>query len=259
MDIATIVGIVVAWGSLLYGMNHASGGNLGPYFKPGEIILVGGCALGATMMSMPLHSIIGALKSVKKVILNKHEHVEHVIKELVNYAEVARRDGVLALEAAAREAHDPFLRRGLQLTVDGTDPEIIERILRIELDSMAERHKHGKHFWATLAKFGPGCGLIACLIAQVALFGNLTGDPQAIGGALAIALVGTLYGAMLQNVFAGPIAEKLGLMSKEELFVKEIVLNGVLSIQAGNNPRVVEMQLLSFLSTKQQASMAKAA
>jgi len=259
MDIATIIGIVVAWGSLIYGMNHASHGDLAPYFKPGEIILVGGCAIGATMMSMPLHSVLSAIKSCKKFFLNKHEHVEHTIKELVNYAEVARRDGVLALEAAAREAHDPFLRRGLQLTIDGTDPEIIERILRIELDAMAERHKHSKHFWASLAKFGPGCGLIACLIAQVALFKNLDGDAKAIGGALAIALVGTLYGAMLQNVLAGPVAEKLGLLSKEEIFVKEIVLQGVLSIQAGNNPRVVEMQLMSFLSPSQQAGIAKAA
>jgi chemotaxis protein MotA len=259
MDIATIIGLVVAWGSLVYGAHHATHGNLAPYFKPGEIILVGGCALGAVMMSMPLHSVISALKGVKKYVLNKHEHVEHIIKELVNYAEVARRDGVLALEAAAREAHDPFLRRGLQLTIDGTDPEIIERILRIELDAMAERHKHGKHFWASLAKFGPGCGLIACLIAQVALFGNLSGDPASIGAALSIALVGTLYGAMLQNVIAGPIAEKLGLLSKEELFAKEIILQGVLSIQAGNNPRVVEMQLMSFLSPVQQSGMAKAA
>jgi chemotaxis protein MotA len=259
MDIATIIGFIVAWGSLVYSMNHMTHGNLAAYWKFGEVILVGGCAVGAAFMSMPLHSIIGALKSAKKYVLNKHEHVEHLIKELVNYAEVARRDGVLALEQASREAHDPFLRRGLQLTIDGTDPEIIERILRIEIDAMAERHKHGKHFFGMLAKFGPGCGLVACLCAQVAMFKNLSGDAAVIGQALAVALTGTLYGALLQNLIAGPIAEKLGLLSKDEMFVKEIVLQGVLSIQAGNNPRVVEMQLMSFLSLKQQQGMAKAA
>ena len=178
---------------------------------------------------------------------------------MVQYAETARRDGVLALESVAREAPDAFLRRGLQLTIDGTDPEIIERIMRIEIESMVERHKHGKHFFGTLAKFGPGFGLMATLIAQVAMFRSLGGDSSAIGAALAVALTGTLYGCMLQNLLAGPISEKLALKSHEEAFSKEIILQGVLSIQAGNNPRVVEMQLLSFLSAKQQASIPKAA
>jgi chemotaxis protein MotA len=232
---------------------------MGAYFKPHEIFLVLGGAIGATMISMPLHSVTGAISYVKKCLLNKEMHIEHVIKEMVQYAETARRDGVLALESVAREAPDAFLRRGLQLTIDGTDPEIIERILRIEIESMSERHKHGKHFFGTLAKFGPGFGLMATLIAQVAMFLNLAGDPGVIGKALAIALTGTLYGCILQNLLAGPLSEKLGLRSHEEVFAKEIMLQGVLSIQAGNNPRVVEMQLMSFLSSKQQAAIPKAA
>jgi len=259
MDLATIIGYVLAWGMLAFGMYEVTHGQLGSYVKPTEMLLVGGCALGAALASMPLHSVLAALGSAKKMLFQKEEHIEHLIKEMVQYAETARRDGVLALESVAREAPDPFLRRGLQLTIDGTDPEIIERILRIEIEAMAERHKHGKHFFGMLAKFGPGCGLIACLVAQVAMFRNLAGDASVIGQALAVALTGTLYGALLQNIMAGPIAEKLGLRSKEEIFRKEIILQGVLSIQAGNNPRVVEMQLLSFLSTKQQSSLAKAA
>jgi chemotaxis protein MotA len=259
MDLSSVIGFVVTWGIIIYSMHHASHGALGAYFKPAEILLVFGGATGAALMSMPLHNITGVARNFKKWIFNKDAHVEHTIKEMVNYAEVARRDGVLALESVARENPDPFLRRGLQLTIDGTDPEIIERILRIEIESMSERHKHGKHLFHTLAKFGPGFGLMATLIAQVAMFKNLGGDASAIGNALAIALTGTLYGCMLQNLMAGPIAEKLMLRSQEEVFAKEIVLQGVLSIQAGNNPRVVEMQLLSFLSPKQQAAMPKAA
>ncbi len=259
MDLATIIGYLMAWGILLYGMYHATHGQMGAYFVPAEILLVGGCAMGATIAAMPLHSVIGALKCTKKMLFSKDTHLDHLIKELVGYAETARRDGVLALETVAREAPDPFLRRGLQLTIDGSDPEIIERIMRVEIESMLERHKHGKHFWASMAKFGPGCGLVACLVAQVAMFQNLAGDAAIIGKALAAALSGTLYGALLQNVVAGPVAEKLGLKSKEEAFVKEIILQGVLSIQAGNNPRVVEMQLMSFLSPKQQAAIPKAA
>ena len=259
MDLATIIGLLLAWGAVVYSMFHASHGALGAYIKPAEIFLVFGGSLGAAMLSMPLHSITGAVNYVKKWLFNKDQHVEHLIKEMVSYAETARRDGVLALESVSREAPDPFLRRGLQLTIDGTDPEIIERILRIEIDAMNERHKHGKHLFHTLAKFGPGFGLMATLIAQVAMFRNLGGDATVIGQALAIALTGTLYGCMLQNLLAGPIAEKLGLRSHEEAFAKEIILQGVLSIQAGNNPRVVEMQLMSFLSSSQQAAMPKAA
>src|SRR3954453_17728157 len=259
MDLATVIGFVLTWGVVVYSMIHASHGAIGAYLKPGEMLLVFGGSIGAAMLSMPLHNITGVVGYLKKWILNKHSHIEHTIKEMVNYGEVARRDGVLALESVAREAPDAFLRRGLQLTIDGTDPEIIERILRIEIESMIERHKHGKHLFHTLAKFGPGFGLMATLIAQVAMFKNLGGDASVIGAALAIALTGTLYGCMLQNLVAGPIAEKLGLRSHEEAFAKEIILQGVLSIQAGNNPRVVEMQLLSFLSTRQQTALAKAA
>ena len=259
MDLATIIGLVLAWGAVVYSMFHCTEGDLGAYLKPGEMLLVFGGSIGAAMLSMPLHNLTGAVGFIKKWLFNKDAHVEHTIKEMVQYAETARRDGVLALESVSREAPDPFLRRGLQLTIDGTDPEIIERILRIEIEAMAERHKHGKHLFHTLAKFGPGFGLMATLIAQVAMFKNLGGDASLIGNALAVALTGTLYGCILQNLIAGPVAEKLALRSAEEVFAKEIVLQGVLSIQAGNNPRVVEMQLLSFLSTKQQATLAKAA
>jgi chemotaxis protein MotA len=259
MDLATLFGFLLAWGAVLFSMFHASEGAMGSYFKPPELFLVLGGSTGAAMLSMPLHTVTGVVSYIKKWALGKEQHVEHTIKDMVQYAETARRDGVLALETVAREAPDPFLRRGLQLTIDGTDPEIIERIMRIEIESMAERHKHGKHFFGTLAKFGPGFGLMATLIAQVAMFRNLNGDAGTIGQALAIALTGTLYGCILQNLAAGPISEKLAMRSHEEVFAKEIILQGVLSIQAGNNPRVVEMQLLSFLSTKQQASLPKAA
>jgi chemotaxis protein MotA len=259
MDLATLLGLLLAWGAVLFSMFHVSEGAMGAYFKPTEVFLVLGGSLGAALLSMPLHTVTGAFACLKKWAFNKDDHIEHLIKEMVQYAETARRDGVLALESVAREAQDPFLRRGLQLTIDGTDPEIIERILRIEIDATGERHKHGKHFFHTLAKFGPGFGLMATLIAQVAMFRNLGGEASVIGQALAVALTGTLYGCILQNLVAGPVAEKLALRSQEEIFSKEIILQGVLSIQAGNNPRVVEMQLLSFLSTTQQSAMPKAA
>src|SRR5437016_2826440 len=180
MDFATIIGLLLAWGAVVYSMFHASHGAMGAYVKPSEIFLVFGGSIGAALLSMPLHSVTGAVAYLKKWFLNRESHVDHLIKEMVQYAETARRDGVLALESVAREAPDPFLRRGLQLTIDGTDPEIIERILRIEIDAMQERHKHGKHLFHTMAKFGPGFGLMATLIAQVAMFKNPGGDASVI-------------------------------------------------------------------------------
>ncbi len=258
MDFGTILGYGVAWGSLGFGMWHVTHGAIGPYIKPTEVILVGGAAVGAAIAGTPMSAIMVSLKGSMKMLFGAHHDIEHTVKELVEYAETARRDGVLALEGPSKDHHDPFMRKGLQLTIDGTDAEVVERVLRVEIDAMLERHKHGKHFWASIAKFGPGCGLLACLIAQIALFKNLDGDPAAIGGALAVALTGTLYGAMVQNVIAGPIAEKLGFISKEEAFAKEIMMQGLLSIQAGNNPRVVEMQLLSFMTAAKQAQLARA-
>ena len=259
MDLATVIGLVLAWGAVLWSMFHASEGAMGAYFKPnGNPAGAGGFGRRGDVVDAPARRHRGGLLS-QEMASEQGTHIEDIIKEMVQYAETARRDGVLALESVAREAPDPFLRRGLQLTIDGTDPEIIERILRIEIESMSERHQHGKHFFDTLAKFGPGFGLMATLIAQVAMFRNLAGDAAVIGNALAIALTGTLYGCILQNLVAGPVAEKLGFRSHEEAFAKEIMLQGVLSIQAGNNPRVVEMQLMSFLSSKQQAAIPKAA
>ncbi|MEL7238500.1 MAG: MotA/TolQ/ExbB proton channel family protein [Planctomycetota bacterium] len=257
MDIGTIIGYALAWVAIIFGAWHCTHGDIGAYIKPTEVILVGGLAVGAAIAGTPVHAIMSAMKGFKKVLFGGHHSVDHTIEEIVEYAETARRDGVLALEDASKNHPDPFMRRGLQLTIDGTDPVVVERILRIEIDAMVERHKHGKHFFASVAKFGPGCGLLACLVAQIALFKNLNGSPDVIGAALAVALTGTLYGAMVQNIIAGPIADKLGLLSQEEAFGKEVMMQGLLSIQAGNNPRVVEMELLSFVGTQKQQAMMK--
>ena len=259
MDIGTIIGYGLAWIAIIFGAWHCTHGDLSPYIKPTEVILVGGLAVGAAIAGTPMHAIMSGLKGVKKMLLGKHHHIDHTIEEIVQFAETARRDGVLALEEPSKNHPDPFMRRGLQLTIDGTDPEIVERILRIEIEAMVERHKHGKHFFHSIAKFGPGCGLLACLVAQIALFKNLDGDAAMIGGALAVALTGTLYGAMIQNIIAGPIADKLGMLSAEEAFGKEVMMQGLLSIQAGNNPRVVEMQLVSFVTTTKQQEMLREA
>jgi chemotaxis protein MotA len=205
---------------------------------------------------------------IKKCLFHKEVESRHLIEQIVQFAEVARRDGVLALENSVKSTHDPFLKKGLQLAIDGADPAVIEQVLNIELMSIEERHHHGRKIFELMGKYGPALGLTATLVGQVCMFKNMaapehTGeggggsDNQAatIAKALQIALLGTLYGTIWANVICGPLCDKLGLRSKEELFNKQIIIQGILAIQAGDNPRIVESKLLSFLSAKQRTGM----
>jgi chemotaxis protein MotA len=206
----------------------------------------------------------------------KGQEPHEIISQIVGFAEVARRDGVLALENSIKTTSDPFLKKGLQLAIDGADPAVIAQVMEIELSSIEERHHHGKKMFETMGKYGPALGLTATLIGQVVMFMNMAGpapgeaahgsegghggggggdQSAAIASALAIALLGTLYGTLWSNLICGPVADKLAIRSKEELFNKQIVIQGILSIQAGDNPRIVESKLLSFLSAAERAHM----
>ncbi|HEY4328885.1 MAG TPA: MotA/TolQ/ExbB proton channel family protein [Phycisphaerae bacterium] len=175
-----------------------------------------------------------------------------------------------------KSTNDPFLKKGLQLAIDGADPAVIEQVMSIELMSIEERHHHGRKMFELMGKYGPALGLTATLVGQVCMFKEMAApshpaagaegghgggsDNQAasIAKALQIALLGTLYGTIWANVICGPLYDKLTLRSKEELFNKQIIIQGILAIQAGDNPRIVESKLLSFLSAKERAHMAPA-
>ncbi|MFA5865645.1 MAG: MotA/TolQ/ExbB proton channel family protein [Phycisphaerae bacterium] len=257
MDIATLFGILLGFGGLIWAMWVGTEGHMETFFSEEGFVLVIGGSLAAVCMSMPLRSVLDVWGYVKKWLLGKELPIDLLLTNLVSYAEIARRDGMLALEDALKTQADPFLKKGLQLAIDGTDPEIIDQTLRIEINALAERHKKGKKFFELMGKYGPGFGLTATLIGQVAMFRNLGGDSASIGKALAVALLGTLYGCILCNVICGPIADKLSIRSAEEQFVREMTLVGIMSIQSGDNPHVVEMKLQSFLSERQKKALEK--
>jgi chemotaxis protein MotA len=257
MDLATVIGIAIAYGGIIWAMWEQTEGNLSTFFSGEGVVLVLGGAFAAACMSMPLGSVLNIAGYMKKWLFGKEIPMEHLIKSLIGYAEIARRDGMLALEEAIKQQSDPFLRKGLQLAIDGTDPEIIEQTLKIEINALAERHKSGKKLFELMGKYGPGFGLTATVIGQVAMFRNLGGDSSAIGGALAVALLGTLYGCILCNVICGPICDKLMIRSAEEQFVREMTMAGIMSIQSGDNPHVVEMKLEAFLSDRQKKALKK--
>ena len=167
----------------------------------------------------------------------------------MGYAEVARRDGILALENVAGNIKDPFLVSGIQMAVDGTDPELIESILMSDLDAVEARHAEGKALFDNVGRFAPAFGMIGTLIGLVIMLQNMS-DPSAIGPAMAVALLTTMYGAVLANLFALPMAEKLGVRSRKEVLLRMVIIKGVMSIQSGDNPRIVEQKLKTFLPNR---------
>jgi chemotaxis protein MotA len=271
MDIATIIGFVIAAGGILFAMFEGTHGDFMVFFSSEGFILVMGGAIGLSIMSMPWHATKGLPNYLRKCFFHKNVEAPHLIQQIVQFAEVARRDGVLALENSVKSTDDPFMRKGLQLAIDGADPAVIEQVLNIELMSIEERHHHGRKMFELMGKYGPALGLTATLVGQVVMFRNMAapsgghgggegggGDNQAasIAKALQVALLGTLYGTVWANLVCGPLCDKLAIRSKEELFCKQIIIQGILSIQAGDNPRIVESKLLSFLSAKERAHIA---
>lgn len=273
MDIATLIGFLIAAGGIIFAMWHGTHGDFMVFYSTEGFVLVMGGALGLGIMSMPLHAVKGMPAYIKKCLFHKDVEPRHLIEKIVQFAETARRDGVLALEGAVKSTEDPFLKKGLQLAIDGADPAVIEQVLSIELSSIEERHHHGRKIFELMGKYGPALGLTATLVGQVCMFKDMAapshggehgegggGDNQAatIAKSLQIALLGTLYGTVWANLICGPLFDKLSIRSKEELFNKQIIIQGILAIQAGDNPRIVESKLLSFLSSKERAHMAPA-
>jgi len=246
MDIATIVGILV--GTLLMGWSIVSsaGDSAGVFINVPSLMIVFGGAGASVMISFPLKNLLGMVGVIKKTVSAKSKSPVKLIADLVSYAEVARRDGILSLENLTKEIDDEFIVKGIQMAVDGTDPELIEQIMTSELESLQERHATGKGLLDSFGKYAPAFGMIGTLIGLVVMLQNLD-DPSKIGPGMAVALLTTLYGAIAANFVFLPMADKLAQRSAEEILLKTIVIKGVMSIQSGDNPRIVEQKLKTFL------------
>lgn len=260
MDIATIIGLVLGFfvivGSILMG------GAPQMFFDAPSVVVVIIGAIAATFVAFPLGNILKLPKVMMKTIFAKPSSVDQILSQLVGFAEVARRDGILALENHVDQIKDPLLVQGIQMAVDGTDPELIEAIMEADLENMISRHETAKGIFDALGKYAPAFGMIGTLIGLVTMLGDMS-DPSGIGAGMAVALLTTLYGAIVANVIFCPLADKLALRSNEEIVAKTIVIKGVISIQSGDNPRVVEQKLKTFLPPSARSSgddeLAKAA
>jgi chemotaxis protein MotA len=251
MDLGSVIGIVLILGLLFSAM--AMGVGIGAYIDvPSALIVIGG-SIGALLVSFRLETMKQFTKIFMIAIKPPQEDKGELIKKLVEFATSARRDGILSLEAAANQEENAFLKKGLSMAVDGNEPDAIRELLEIEMEQTSTRHKvHASIFdqWAGLAG---AMGMIGTLIGLVAMLLNMA-DPSAIGPSMAVALLTTMYGAMIGNIFGTPIANILNIRNDEEDLVRQMILEGIMSIQAGDNPRTLEGKLLSFLPPAERVS-----
>ena len=250
MDIASVVGVLLAIGLILASI-VIGGGSFGAFIDAPSLMVVCGGAVAAAMISFPLKNFLGVFAVTMKVFLYKLDSVPRLIEEIVSLAETARRDGLLALESRMEEIENPFVALGIQMAVDGTRPEVMEDILRTEMDAVATRHRDGKAVLDQMGRFAPAFGMIGTLMGLIIMLGDMS-DPSKIGAGMAVALLTTMYGAIVSNVCFLPFAEKLGFTNKQELLAMEIIIRGIMAIQSGENPRVIE-QKTQYLRSAQDA------
>jgi chemotaxis protein MotA len=252
VDIGTIIGLVLAAAAIALGV-ILGGGTFGAMIDTTSILVVVVGTIGATVVSFPLARVLKVHTVILKSIFSAPVNIAATIKDLVRYAEVARREGILSLENLISDMKDPFIVRGVKMAVDGTDPELIRTIMETELEALMERHAQSKQILDTVGKFAPAFGMIGTLMGLIFMLQNMD-DPAAIGPGMAVALITTLYGAIIANVFTGPLSEKLSCRDAEEVLAKTVVIAGVMAIQSGDNPRVVESKLLTYLPPSQRAA-----
>lgn len=253
MDISTLIGLALGFGLILVSMALGGSGLTIYVHMPSFFMVIGG-SFAAMMISNPLSKVLGISKIMNHVFRMPNYELEKTISTLVNFSERARREGLLALEDDIEDVGDEFLKDGIQMVVDGTDPEIIKSILYSDLEQLEQRHATGIKFFADWGSLAPAFGMIGTLAGLIAMLANLD-DPDAIGSGMALALITTMYGSIFANVVLIPFKNKLEDRDQEERLTREIMIEGILSIQAGDNPNILKFKLVSFLDPGKRKSM----
>ncbi len=245
MDAATLIGIFSGFALVVISIMMGSG--FGLFFNLPSLMIVVGGTFGATMIHYPLRDVVGVFNVVRHVFRTQGWSAQELIDRLVIYSNAARREGVLILESQLESIEDKFLAKGLQLMVDGMPSTTIREIMETEIDYLEERHRTGAEILNTMATFSPAMGMIGTLIGLVQML-NTMNDPSSIGPSMAVALLCTFYGVVAANMICLPMAGKLRKRSREETLLKEMIISGVVSIAAGENPRILEQKLHSFIA-----------
>ena len=243
MDLATILGMVVSFGLIMTAL--FLGGAPTSFIDAPAMLIVFGGTFGATLTHYPLGTFLRIGAVIRKTLVTKTPSSHMIIDQFMDYANRARREGILALEPIVKAIDDPYLRKGLQLTVDGLEPSAIQNIMETEIDNISSRHEVGVELLSAMATYAPALGLIGTVIGLVQMLRTMD-DPSTIGPAMAIALITTFYGAVLANLVFLPLMGKLKHRSKEEILIMEMQMEGVLGISRGENPRIIMEKLNSY-------------
>lgn len=254
MDLATLLGLVSATFVIVGAI--AIGGDAMTFVNVPSIVVVFGGTFAATLTRISLKQFFGSFKVALKAFLHKAASPERIMEEAIELAKIARKEGILALED--KEIENPFLKKGIELCIDGHPPEVIQQMLAKDINLTIERHDVGVKMFKGVGEAAPAMGMIGTLIGLVQMLSNME-DPKSIGPAMAVALLTTLYGAVIANAFALPIAEKLKLLSNEEKLNKHLVLESISAIQSGINPRVMEQLLMTFLPESKRQPLSEQA
>ena len=253
MDIATIIGLVGGVAAVIMTV-FTSGGHLSGIFDVPSLIFVLGGSFLALFTAYPLKSVIGIFKIIGKTFKVPSFNEKNLVQDMVNLSEKARREGVLALEESLEDLSDDFLKTGLRLVVDGTDSAVVRAILSTELTQIEERHLGWINIVVMWAGLAPGFGMMGTVIGLIGMLNNLE-DKSSLGPNMAVALITTLYGSLIANWAMTPLSTKLTNQNAAEIKSKEMIIEGVLSIQAGDNPRILAQKLLTYLDPKSKKAL----
>lgn len=251
MDLSTIFGVIAAFGLMIAAI--MTGGSIFLFIDPAAIMIVGGGTLGSTLVHYPFKELFRAVGVAKKTLFVKEQDPSNIISQLIEFATKARKEGILSLQSVMSQIDDPFFLKGLQMAVDGQEPESLKQMLEHEIDYIQERHESGSEIFATMAAYAPAIGMIGTLIGLVQMLQTMD-DPSTIGPAMAVALLTTFYGAVAANILFTPISGKLKHRSASEMLCKTIIAEGMNSILAGENPRIMEQRLHAFVAPSQRQS-----
>jgi chemotaxis protein MotA len=247
LDIATLIGILVSFGLVI--ISILMGGEGAWFLNAPSLMIVCGGTMGATLLAYPLSDVLSVFRVAKHVFMHKSQSVSELIPMITGFAKKARQEGILSFESQLEEIEDPFLVQGIQMAIDGMESSAIEDVLVTEIIYLEERHRLGADIFTTMGGFAPAIGMLGTIIGLVQMLMQME-DPSQIGAPMAVALLTTFYGTMLANLVFIPVAGKLKTRSKQEVLIKQMVLQGVLSIQSGDNHRVVEQKLKAFIAPK---------
>lgn len=257
VDLASLVGMLMCFALMILGIVSGDAGfaALGNFYDTTSVLVTfGGAFMCCLMMTDSIPQYLANLKSFGLIMKTKNMNETEMIKNIIDLSNVSRKEGLLALEEAAAGIDDDFLKKGLLLIVDGTDPELVRSIMETEQVAVEDRHKAVIGFWENLASMGPAWGMIGTLIGLINMLKNLS-DMSTVGPNMAVALITTFYGSVLANWVCTPVATKLKANNSKEITLRNIMVEGLLSIQAGENPRVIEEKLKSFLPPKDRGAV----